>query len=193
MKKTIVIIAVLSLLSLLLGACTGITSINPERLKIDKAYEFTADMQYGEFHSTAQFNRINPDEWEVALTEPFALEGVTMSYRNGETTAQFEGLSGVLGTGGIAELIITSFENAIGGEGREVISSKEQITITSKAGTPAKSYELTLEKRSLEPLTLKIPEVSLTVEFSGVQVSQIVPVLLPGEGHEEHPVIIPQD
>jgi len=186
MKKTL-IVSVITAIVLVLSACSGVSRMNPDRLNIDKAYKFSANMQYGEFNVKAHFERANAERWEITLMEPFALAGMILVYENGEITASFENLqTQVTGATAIYALIIAAFENAVNGEGREVVSYGEEIKITSRLSspliaTPAYSYTLILDKKRLEPVSLKIPDASLTVEFSQVQVSQIVQVLLPGD------------
>ena len=186
MKNSKKLMSVILILSLFLTACSGVMSVNPDRLKLDKAYEFTANIQHGESNTAANFSRKNAGSWEITLLEPFALEGMTITYDNGIFSAEYQGLEscGVSGTGGenIAEIMIAVFENSINGEGREIISSGEEIIITSKANS--KSYELILDKKTLSPLSMKIPDASLTADFSGVQISQIVQVVLAGDVYE---------
>ena len=179
MRKLLFVTITACLLSLLLTSCSGPRSINPDRLKLDKAYEFVADISYGEDSSvTGQFNRINTNEWEIALKEPYALEGVTLSYNNGEVTAEYMELNGIVTSdNAIYTSMLAAFENAVNGDGREAVSIGEEIIITSKAGTPSKSYEIVFDKKTLTPLTLKIPDISLTAELSPVQAIQRVQVL----------------
>ena len=171
------------------AACSEVSTINPERLKIDKAYKFTAIVQYGNENAatTAKqesannvagvFERKNEGVWSVTLTEPYALEGIVMTYDNGEITAIFENMQSIVYSElSVVEHIVASFENAIGGEGREVISHKDVITITSRAGSPAFAYELVLDKSDLEPISLRIKDRALSAEFSDVQASQVIRV-----------------
>ena len=171
-----------------LAACSGPSTINPERLKIDKAYSFNADIKYGDFSAEGVLERKSAGVWTITLSEPFALQGVVMTYEQGTLTAYFESLPTpqVLPelenkSNSVIELIVGAFENAINGEGREAISFGDKVKISSRAGNPPKPYELMFDKQSLEPLTLSIPDKSLTAEFSEVQVSQIVQVILPSE------------
>jgi hypothetical protein len=174
--KNLLTVAAPLLIMLFLTACSGITSVNPERLKLDKSYTFTANIDYGTQNAVAQFVRLSANSWEIVLTEPFALEGVKLSYENGEITTQFEEMDAIMSSGNVAEAIITAFESAIIGENRQAVSNGENIIISSKTGS---LYELTLTKSDLQPLSMKIPAQNITVEFSGVQTAQIVPVLLP--------------
>jgi hypothetical protein len=174
MKKILILMAVTALT---LSACSGVYNMNPERLKIDKAYNITANIQKGDFYAVAEFERSGSNMWNITMLEPFALAGMSMVYDNGEIVASYEGLEGFIGRGSVAELVITAFENAVNGDGREAVSGKENIKITSKVG--GRSFEMVLDKASHEPLSLKIPSLGLAAEFSQVQVSQIVPVLLP--------------
>ncbi|MCL1867079.1 MAG: hypothetical protein FWF82_06685 [Oscillospiraceae bacterium] len=184
MKKSI---ALTVILCLLLTACSGILPLTPERLHLDKAYKFTADIKHGEFNTVGVFERASQNVWTFSLLEPFPMEGLTMTYNNGEVTAEYEGLVCENAAGSdnaVYGLLISAFENAVCGEGREVIAAGEEIIISSKAGASAAGYEIVLDKKSLEPISLKMPSASLTVEFSAVQVSQIVPVIVPAWSDE---------
>ena len=188
MKKNtaVILTAIIAAALTLLTACSGVSSMNPEKLKIDRAYKFTANICFGDSNVKAGFERRNANLWEVTLMEPYPLEGVVLVYENGMSSAKFEGFEATVADegDGIAKRVIDAFENAINGEGREVMAAGEEITITSKAGNPACSYTLVLNKADLEPLTLKIPEMSLAVEFAEVQISQIVQVILPGDEYD---------
>ena len=188
------ILTLLAVTAIILTSCTGVRTLSPERLKLDKSYKFVADIQYGEFNAVARFERSLAHMWEISLLEPFALEGIVFTYDNGEITAQLDELQMQYVPDNAQDLgdvqapykrIIDSFENAINGEGREVISSGEEITITSKAGSPPVSYTLVLAKDSYEPISLTIPASpsisggAVNVRFSEVQVSQIVQVIVP--------------
>jgi hypothetical protein len=176
MKKITAALTIIALFTL--TSCSGISSMNPDKLKIDKAYKFTVDIQYDEFSASGQFERIAAGMWEITMTAPFALEGMTMTYSNGHISSQYEQMSAVMSDDSVAMMIIAAFENAVDGEGREIISTKEEIRITSRAGNPARAYELILDKKSLTPLSLKIADAKLSAEFSQVQISQIVHVLI---------------
>ncbi|MCL1788823.1 MAG: hypothetical protein FWG33_00515 [Oscillospiraceae bacterium] len=184
MKKTFILPAIAMIIAVAMTACSGVSTMNPDRLKIDKSYKFSANILYGELRATAEFERKDTQVWEVVLTEPFALEGMTLTYYQGEVTAYFEGLDNSQtlpasnnNTADIASLLICAFENAVNGEGREVISNGEEIRVSSRAGNPANSYELIFDKKSLAPVSMKIPEKSFTADFSEVQVSRIAQIL----------------
>ena len=185
MKKILTIFTAIIAVVITLTACSVESKISPDSLELDNAYRFVADIRYGEgFSAAGQFERKSASVWEITLTEPFALTGKTLKYEQGNITAQFEGLennniSGDLHSFAPYKRIIDVFEHAISGDGRTVVSSGERITISSRAGTPTMPYELALDKSTLSPLTLTIADASITVEFSDVQMSQIVSVILP--------------
>jgi hypothetical protein len=174
MKKTAIIITI-SIFMLMTASCRGLSLPNilsPAQLDLDKSYEFTANIRHGEFNTAAQFQRKNTNNWEIILTEPFTVEGMTMIYEDGQFMAVYEDLTGIVtNDDAVYKFIIDSFENAIGGEGQEIISSGEQVVVSSNA------YELVLEKDGLAPISLTRAGASLTVEFSEVVVSQVVPVI----------------
>ena len=178
MRKVIIACALL-LVVLGLSACTGVMKMNPERLKIDKAYVFTADIRSGELSAVADFERVNSSEWQVVLREPFALEGLVLTYTDGEITAVYDNLRAeMVGDMSVYGLVIAAFENAVNGEGREVVSSRDEITVTSKAGTAGVSYTLVLDKSSLEPKTLEMPAANLSCGFTEVRVNEVQTVIV---------------
>jgi hypothetical protein len=186
---TAVLITATAAMAVILTGCDRIALLSPENIDLNKAYAFSANMQFNsagtEFAAAAQFERKSEGTWYVTFTEPFALAGLEMSYYDGNLTSRFEGVefTAVAGSDAVVMQIIHSFENAVNGEGREITvggRGVEEIRITSKAGQRGNSYELVLDKRTLQPLTLSVPETSLSVSFAQVQVSQIAQVILPG-------------
>lgn len=168
----------LSVFAVLLSACTGVARISPDDLNIDKAYKLGADIRYGELNAKATLERTNANVWQITLNEPFALEGIVLEYNQGELTMSMDNLSsGAINENAVENApykqIIDSFENAVNGEGREIIVTGEEIKITSN------SYELALNKNSLEPISLTMSGKNITVDFYEAQVSQIVQVILP--------------
>lgn len=160
----LVISAVLTAVMLTIAGCSGVRTINPDRLKLDKAYKFTAGIRYGEFTATADFERTAAEQWTVMFTEPYALSGIVMTYNNGELTAVLENLqSHDHNPMSVIKCIISSFENAVIGEGREIIERGEELNITSRAGNRAESYEMVFDKNRLEPMLLKVSDRGLTV------------------------------
>ena len=180
MKKATKFLTMFTLIAVIaFTACGGTSVIAPEKLKLDKAYKFSAAIEFSEFAVKGEFERKSPNVWEVVMTEPFALEGVVLTYDNGEISATLDNIQTTLsGELSVVNYIISAFENAVSGEGREIISANENIIVSSRAGTPALAYELIFAKKSLEPKSLTIPARALNVTFSEVQTSQIVHVVL---------------
>ncbi|MCL1903112.1 MAG: hypothetical protein FWF94_01680 [Oscillospiraceae bacterium] len=178
-KRSAIILSVVVAAIIVFTACSGVATINPDKLKIDKAYKFAANITYNDFVFAAEFERKDADAWEVVLTEPFEVEGIQLTYNGGELTAVVDGLdnSRALPDSNAATHIIKAFENAINGEGREVVAYGEEIRISSRAGGSAFSYELTFNKQTLEPISISIHERGLKADFSEVQVSRIAQIL----------------
>jgi len=166
------------ILALMLSACSGVIKVNPDNLGLNKSYVFKADISYGEFSAKAEFKRVNESHWEIALTEPYALNGLKYVYKSGKITATFGALGAEFSAGAQSEaiykLIADMFENAFCGTGgvRVAQASKTDVNISGKAGD--KTYELILDKKSKKPLSLKIPALNLTAEFSDAGISDIV-------------------
>ena len=186
MKKISLVLAVFSALVLTLSACAGVSFLSPDDLDLDKAYNFSANMSFGSFDASAQFERQSASVWNVTFSEPYALAGMEIVYRSGEVTSRFEGVEFTApgNSDAVVAQIIDAFEDAIGGEGCEVTRGQkgsEEIRVTSKAGGKGSAYELVLNERDNRPLSLVIAESSLSVNFADVRVAQIVQVIVPSE------------
>jgi hypothetical protein len=191
MKKTLT--ALILILIVALTGCGGMAFLAPEEIDLNKAYSFSASMQFasggGEFSAVANFSRQGEGVWNVTFAEPYALAGMELTYEAGNVTSAFEGaqFTATANSNAIVTQIITAFENAINGEGREIIAGgrgAEEIRVKSKVGERGRSFELVLCKKTHRPLTLTFADNSLTVDFSEVQVSPITRVIRPGSDSE---------
>ncbi|MCL2754563.1 MAG: hypothetical protein FWD35_02445 [Oscillospiraceae bacterium] len=193
-KFTALLTAAVLLLSL--TACEQLELLSLDNIDLDKAYTFSANMNLlssGEsLEAVADFSRERPGVWSVTFAEPFALSGLQMSFADGQLIQTFE-TAGITShytsssnNSGVAVLrIITAFENAISGEGREITlekqsgASKKDTVMRVRAG----GSELLFDKESKLPLSLHLPTASsansLTVSFSQAQTAAIIPVMSP--------------
>ncbi|MCL1880988.1 MAG: hypothetical protein FWF76_02285 [Oscillospiraceae bacterium] len=188
---SIIIVATIATSAITMTGCQRMNPFEPNQIELNQAYTFSANMQFREFNATANFERVSMNEWNVIFTEPFALAGLTKSYNAGKITSNFEGLSfsslTTVNSNAVVTQIIEAFENAVAGEGREINAggrSNEIIRVTSKTGVDANSYELVFDKKTLNPLSLEIPNKSISAEFSDVNVSQNVQVVIPNNSTE---------
>jgi len=191
MKKLALLLAAFAIL---LTACSGISTINPNRLQLDKAYKLTANIQYGNNAAVANFTRSAANVWEIAFLEPFAMEGMVLTYLDGRVSMELKGQNTgtFVADDAVFTMIIAAFEHALTGEGREAIAVGEEIKLNSRAGGSAnKPYEMVLNRKSHEPISLKLPTMRVIVDFSSVTVSQIVPVIL--QDSERVAGVIPHD
>jgi len=161
------------------AACSGYIKVNPDNLGLNKAYVFNANIDYDDFNAKASFKRINESHWEINLSEPYALNGLSFVYKSDRISSSFGNLSAEYSAGAESEaiykLMSDAFENAFCGAGgtvREAEAGKYEIRINGKTGGYA--YELCLDRKSKKPLTLKIPAINLSAEFSDADVSDIV-------------------
>jgi len=173
------------LISLILGltalvaftACSGVMKVNPDNLNLNKAYEFKADITFSDFTAKAELKRKNENSWEIALLEPYALNGLVYTYQGGRITAEFGGLvgdfSGNAQSDAIYKLIADAFENAFCGTGgkREAVATKTEYRVSGKVNDYA--YELTFDKKSKVPLSISIPDIGMSAQFSEADTSDI--------------------
>lgn len=90
-KLLITAAAIIGILSL--TACEGQTLLAPKPPNLNKLFSFTASIscQKGDF--SAMFSRTAIGNWEITLTEPYELQGVSFSYSKNGVTATLDELS----------------------------------------------------------------------------------------------------
>lgn len=76
-----------------LTACEGQNLLAPKPPNLNKLFNFTASVTGNEGEFSALFTRNAVGSWEITVTEPYELQGVTFSYAKGEVTASLDGLS----------------------------------------------------------------------------------------------------
>jgi hypothetical protein len=173
MKSKIFSLVLVIVLTAVLSACSGVSTVNPDKLKLDKAYSFTANIQYGENEAVAVLEREAAYTWRIEFTEPTELSGVIMTYGNGTVTSYYEGIQAD-GTGGdgIFKKIVENFERMIAAsakEERQAVCANGEIIITSVINS--NPCELRLSKGNNMPLSLKIAEKGIYIEFTSAQIT----------------------
>jgi len=161
---------ILAVFALMLSSCDGVMKVNPDNLNLNKASVFAANIEYEEFSAKAEFKREKEYSWMIAMTEPYAMNGLVYTYKNGEITASFGGLEGAFTDSAqeyaVYKLIADAFDNAYAGakNSRTAAATKTEYRVSGKTGEYG--YELVLDKKTKKPLSMTIPDIELTAEFS---------------------------
>lgn len=152
-----------------LGALTGILALsgctagmNIAAPDMDKCFSAQAEIRVGGETVKGEISRTGEYCWEMTVTEPFALEGMTVKADKDKTAVSMCGFesSGDVSDGAVSalRLIMEAYEGAAKGE---CGYSDNNFSGTNENG----GYQLAITD-SKQPETLKISEKSLSVSFS---------------------------
>jgi hypothetical protein len=150
--------------------CTACGGVDPENLELDKSYSFNASLEYGERTSSAHFTRSAPGEWSGTLTDPYALQGISIIYTPLEMSVSYSGFSSDFSetpndVNVTAFVMFCALESAFKGDGITVTSGKNSIEITGR--TDGDTFILKLDRDGI-PTTLDVPGRQLKITFSDV-------------------------
>lgn len=156
----------------LLSSCSGTTVCAPAP-KLDGAFSAQAEITFGKEECKAQLRRFASGNWELCVTEPYALEGLVIKLDGGETSLSMYGLDGEAdcseSTVSAARLIAEAMDAAAEG------SCTENGGTLSVSGEAEHSlYTLTLNEAG-EPDELKLNGRNIAVrlsEFTELPVSE---------------------
>ncbi|MDR2559282.1 MAG: hypothetical protein LBC86_07060 [Oscillospiraceae bacterium] len=159
----------LIIIALTVTACGG---VDLENLDLNKSFSFTAQLEYGGRSSAAHFTRSAPGEWSGTLTDPYALQGISIIYAPPEMSVSYSGFSADH-SDTPSDINVTAFvmfcalESAFKGDGITVTSGKNFIEITGR--TDGDTFILRLDKDGF-PMMLDVPNRQLKIAFSEVTV-----------------------
>ena len=142
LKKAILLIPVI----LAVSACSSAPGAAGARVP-DIAFTASADISYGGLDLAADITRNESGEWEFRITEPYALEGLTMTVSGGSTTAGMLGSTGAADLGenavSMAKAIAQAYDAAAAsGETPGVTETGYKLSGTSELG----AYSVSLDK-----------------------------------------------
>lgn len=161
MKKRLFFCTFLSLC--VFSSCSG-TTIGAPTPKLDGAFSAQAEITFGKEECKAQIRRFTSGNWELCVTEPYALEGLVVKVDDGETSLSMYGLDGEADCSesavSAAKLIAEAIDAAATGNCTE---NGEVLSVTGEAEHSL--YTLTLNKAG-EPDELKLSGRNIAVKLS---------------------------
>lgn len=177
-----VILVFLTVLTLMLFSGCGI--IMPENLELDKAYTLTATVKYGASEDVSvSLNRTASGSWNGILNEPFALQGIAVSYSGGSVTLSRENMSvqpsdkGSVSVKLLLDALESGFSDSSGenaGKSIKTAGSSIEITGTNQNG----EYILSLDKETYFPVSVTVTAHKLTAVFTGVTATEFETAIL---------------
>lgn len=131
---------------------------------LDKAFSAQAEISFDGESCKAQLRRFGADSWELCITEPYALEGLVVSLKDGETKLTMYGLEGEAdcseSTVSAAALIADAMDAAAQGNCTE---NGGILTVTGESEHSL--YTLTLDEAG-NPAELKLSGRNISVSLS---------------------------
>lgn len=146
--------------------CAGCSATVPgaPAPKLDKAFSAQAEISFDGESCKAQLRRFGGDSWELCVTEPYALEGLVVSVKDGETKLSMYGLEGEADCSesaiSAARLIADAMDSAAQGNCTE---SGGVLTVTGESEHSL--YSLTLDETG-NPAELKLSGRNISVSLS---------------------------
>ena len=162
MKKALFAVPLVLVVSSCAGA-PGAASVSVP----DIPFTASAEIGYGGIELCADITRSAPGKWEFSITEPYALEGLTMTFTDGSCRLNMLGMESAADLGNDA----VSMAKAVAGAYDAAVSSSDAVKtsddIYTLSGTsPLGSFTLDLDK-SGTPVSFTSDAGSLTVKLSG--------------------------
>lgn len=127
-----------------LCACSA-PILGTEAPKLDRPFAAQAQIEYGSESCKAQLKRFSEESWELCVTEPYALEGLIVTRKDGETALSLYGLEGFADFSeeavSAAKLITDALDAA-----RDGTLSQSGDTATVAGDSESAHYTLTLDE-----------------------------------------------
>lgn len=169
MKKTLLFIFAAICTAILFSGC-GTSFIAPKAPDMNKCYTMNAVITSDEREYSAAFSRVDVNYWEIVFSEPFALSGMKLVYKNGEISASLDGLE----TDSVSEIwaksdvysVLSALENASQPTGKEAVTLLDGIL--QVAGT---DYTLVFDEKTSELTEIRCDGGSVKAAVSGFTIT----------------------
>ena len=163
--KVLLKCAAVTLCAVSLAACSGQGLLAPSAPNLNKQFQLTARVTDGDSAFTADFVRTDVGKWQVTVTEPYEVQGISFTYDRGSASASFGELTADLLTADFSAsppvLMISAIEKTVQDSAPSVSYQQDALTvqsgdctITFQQGVPT--------KLALPGLTAEITEFAVT-------------------------------
>lgn len=144
-----------------LASCSGQSFLAPSAPDLNKQFQMTARVTSGDSVFTADFARTSVGQWQVTITEPYEVQGVSFTYSGGNASASFGEFSADALTADFAAsppaLMISAMENTVQDSAANVAYQSDTFTVQS--GTCL----LTFQQGSAAPTAMELPNLKAEI------------------------------
>ena len=144
-----------------LAACNGQGLLAPSAPDLDKQFTLTARVTCGDSSFTADFTRSHTGHWQVNVTEPYEVQGVSFNYLSGSASASFGEFSAGTLTADFAAsppaLMISALENTVQDSAASVAYQADTYTVQSG------NCLLTFAQGSAAPIAMELPNLKAEI------------------------------
>ena len=162
--KTILLTAALTLGALTLTACEGQNLLSPKPPDLNKLFTFSASISCETGNFSALFTRTAMGSWDITLTEPYELQGITFSRTKEGVKASLENLSAKSLTSEFSDSPLTfitdSIESAVQNGNASVVYGDQSYAVNSG------NTVMYFQQGSAVPEAFEIPEKQIKGEIS---------------------------
>lgn len=169
MKKRLCVVAAIFLVLFIQTGCSALSGLNAENINLEKAFSLTAEIKYQNADIIkGTFERTSVGIWKGVLTEPFALQGISLDYTNGALVLSCAGISVEPSGSGViaARLMFDALESAFTKTAVDIKAAGASIEVSGINGNGA--YILTIDKTTGLPISMTVPDRNLSISFTEV-------------------------
>ena len=156
-----------TLCAITFASCSGQGFLAPSAPDLNKQFTLTAHVTSGDSDFIADFTRSGVGKWQVTLTEPYEMQGVTFTCSPGKTSATFGDLTADALTADFAcsppWLIIAALEDTVQDTAASIAYQKDTYMVRSGNCT------LTFSLDSGAPVAMELP--NLKAEISDFKIT----------------------
>lgn len=145
-----------------LASCSGQSGfLAPSAPNLNKQFTLTAHVTSGDSSFTADFSRTSVGKWQVTVTEPYGVQGVSFAYSGGSAAASFGEFSADALTADFAAsppaLMISALEDTVQDTAAAVTYQSDTYTVQSG------SCLLNFRQGSAAPIAMELPNLKAEI------------------------------
>lgn len=132
-------------------------------------YTITADVTMDNFKGTIGLNRLGSGSWEINFSKPDNINGLTVSYQNGNANINFKGLSLSMNRDDIPmKAIVSNITSVLDklSTGKDVKYTKSNGIITAKGAIDNSNFEVVMNEKNKSLISLNMKDIGLEATFS---------------------------
>jgi hypothetical protein len=132
-------------------------------------YTITADVTMDNFKGTISLNRLGSGSWEINFSKPDNINGLNVSYQNGNANINFKGLSLSMNRDDIPmKAIVSNITSVLDklSTGKDVKYTKSNGKITAKGAIDNSNFEVVMNEKNKSLISLNMKDIGLEATFS---------------------------